>query len=152
MSGVKYHRLKQRLTKRALSKLSGVTESTIKRYEDPEYDPLKMQISKLRALAEVLHVQIDDLARKYDDESLSAGDHHTFSCRTLYNDNPIANYRRMENLTMKQMADRCGCSRQNISKACTGKGPSKKMIKKLCAYHDITLQTFDQRYGNGVSL
>lgn len=147
MTGLEYHRKKCRLSKKKLSQRSGVSECTITRYESGEEKPGEAQVSKLLYLADVLHVTIDELVQTYDDGLLEDGDHFTYDCATLQNDNPIANYRRAENLTMQQLADRLDCKRQNIWKACKEGGRRKKLVQKLCAYHKIDEATFFAIYG-----
>ena len=150
MIGIQYFRLKQRLTKRELSKRSGVCCDTIAKYESGEVEPYNTQVKKLLALSDALHVPIDDLVREYDDSLIEAGDHYTFHSEYLHYNNPIATYRRTENLTTQQMADRLGCSRQNISRACKEGGARVKLINKICAHHNIDTATFYARYGSEV--
>ena len=51
-------RKKQKLSQRALGKLSGISHITIARLEMKNFDP---RLSTLRALAKALHVKVADL-------------------------------------------------------------------------------------------
>lgn len=150
MTGIEYFRRKRRMSVKALTAAAHLGETTVTNYE--HLRPEQMQIPVLLKISRALDVPIDDLIKEYDESLLEPGDHHTHTRNiSLTKTTPIANYRRAKNLTVAQLAEIAGCTKQNISRACIEGGRRDKIIAKICKHDGIDRETFDRLYDTGVT-
>ena len=147
MNGVKFFRLKHKLSRGELFERSGVQVQRILHYEnDIPID--KMDVAKLRRLADALDTTVGALIQEYDDSLLNPGDRYQRPSKSLNGQNVIARYRRMENLSLEQLAERMGVlSREHARQLCVSEAARDQYVEALCTYEGISLPAFLVRYG-----
>lgn len=150
MIGLQFYRMKRHLSFKALVARSGVSETTIRNYENktPRDD---MQIPTLLSLAEALGVTIEMLVADYDPADLAPGDHHAVRVSSAHADKPLTQYRVQKNYTMQQVGDILGIHRQHVDKLSKLSAIPPKYLQQLCEYEGITPDVFLERYGSEVS-
>ena len=145
MNGIRYFRKKNKLAIYELSELSHVCKPTIHSLEKA-IQPTTTLSTYLR-LADALGVTLDELLDDYDPALLKDGDRHAYIGRQKPPRNPIAVYRREENLSLQQMADRMGVgSREWARRICDKTIASPKLLRRLAAYENVTEAEFLRRY------
>ncbi len=147
MNGVKFFRLKHKLSRKDLFERSGVQVQRILHYEnDLPID--KMDVTTLCKLASALGTTLSALIQEYDDALLSPGDRYQRPSKSLNGRNVIARYRRLENLSLEQLAERLGGqSREYARQLCNAETAREQYVAALCAYEGISLPAFLARYG-----
>lgn len=151
MNGVKFFRLKHKLSRPELFERSGVQVQRILHYEnDLPID--KMDVATLCKLASALDTTLSSLIQEYDDALLSPGDRYQRPSKSLNGQNTIARYRRMENLSLEQLAERMGVqSREHARQLCNAETVREQYVAALCAFEGISLPAFLTRYGEEVA-
>ncbi len=100
------------------------------------------------AVSDALGVPVDALLGDYDEALLLPGDHRVAKSKS--HDKPVANciaeYRRVENLSLDQLGGLLGVTRQMAHKLCRRTQPQDKAVNLLAAHEGITAEDFLIRY------
>ena len=145
MNGIKYYRKKNKLAIYELSQKSNITAPTIRCLEKTIRPNTSLR-TYLR-LADSLGVTIDELVDDYNPSLLADGDRHAYPAKNKPVHNHIDVYRREENLSLQQLATRMGVtSREWARRVCNNKVDSPKMLSRLAAYEQISVEEFVRRY------
>lgn len=145
MNGLHYHRLTARLTLKQLAELSHYSWGVLQKL-DRRISP-STPSAVIANLAAALGVTMDELLRTYPDDALSAGDHPAYPPRARQRGNLLERYRRANNLTCEELAQRLGVgSRQAAQQACVSPKPSKKHLRRLAELEGVTTEEFIYRY------
>ena len=144
--GVRFYRLKARISQRKLAELAGVSICFLQRMECPNKQ-MTMSLGNCMRVAEVLHVPVSALLQEYDDSELDAGDKATYPSWTANLRNCVAVYRQRHGLTLAQLGERLGGKTRACAQlACAEEKPRKKHVLVLTAYEGITLEELHQLY------
>ena len=145
MNGIRFYRKKNKLAIYELSELSHVCKPTIHSLEEA-INPTTALTIYLR-LADALGVTLDELLDDYDPALLKDGDRHAYCGSAKHPRNPIAVYRREENLSFQQLATRMGVtSREWARRVCEEDTASPKLLRRLAAFENLTEAEFLRRY------
>ena len=145
MNGIRYFRKKNKLAVFELSELSHVSKPTIHNLEE-SINPATTLSIYLR-LAEALGVTLDELLDDYDPALLKDGDRYPYPAKQKPARNSIAVYRRTENLSLQQLADRMGVSsREWARRVCDEEIASSKLLRRLAAFEGVTEDEFVRIY------
>lgn len=145
MNAIRFLRKKNKLAVYELSERSQVSAPTIHSLEQAIQPTTALSIY-LR-LADALGVTLDELLADYDPALLKDGDRHAYIGRQKPPRNPIAVYRREENLSLQQLADHMGVgSREWARRICDKTIASPKLLRRLAAYENVTEAEFLRRY------
>ena len=145
MNGIKYWRLKNRMTLAELSDCADITITTVRYLEKKVRDTTTVDIYV--RISDALGVTVDDLLIEYSDDALQDGDRPVSKHGGTKLINCIAMYRKTENLTLQQLAARMGVSsRERARQICNTPMPSRKNLLKLAEYENLSLQEFEVRY------
>lgn len=146
VTGLAYHRRKNRMSKRTLAKVCGVTTGTL---INMERDGLSLMTSVVECIriAGALGVTIDELLMQYPGAALEAGDRGAYGAQSKNPDNPVDNYRVQHNLTYRELGRRLSLSHQAANNGCRRKVALKAHIERLSEYEKISSAEFMTRYG-----
>jgi transcriptional regulator with XRE-family HTH domain len=147
MSGVKYYRIKQGLSREKLAKITGISIPTLIKMENAT-KPGKISARHYRKVADALKVTIDDLIKTdFSDisDDFPKRSHYTSKTENLVN--CIAVYRRNNMLTYERLAVRLGLTtRERARQICASEIPLLKHLATLAKYENISVEEFIQRY------
>ena len=146
MNGIRFFRQKNKLAIYELSQLAQVSAPTIRALEK-KIQPNTSLTVYLR-LSDALAITIDELLDDYDPSLLKAGDRHAYApAKAKPARNPIAVYRRDENLSLQQLADRLGVtSREWARRVCDNKIARPQHLHLLADFEGVTEDEFLRRY------
>lgn len=145
ITGVEYHRRKQRLSQKELSQRAGVSKATIHNLESRGIGRMSKS-SQICRIAGVLNVRVDDLFPWHKRNELAAGDRGSARAESVNPHNLLDNYRVRNNLTYREMAARLGLSCQGAIDVCRRKEVKQKYIQRLSDYEGISTNTFELKY------
>lgn len=150
MSGVRYWRLKRRMTYTALGKEAGCGGSTIRRLED---DLDHASYALLIRIADALGVTVDQLAEEYPGDAVGPGDHPTAKCTMdPVRLNPVGRYCRASNISLPEYAAMAGAhSRQAARRVWMKKKLKPGEIEPLARLAGLSQEEFLAQYGKGVA-
>ncbi len=146
MNGIRFYRQKNRLAICELSQLAQVSAPVIRSLEK-KIQP-NTALSIYLRLTDALGITLDELLDDYDPALLKDGDRHAHArTKSKPARNPIAVYRRDENLSLQQLADRLGVtSREWARRVCDSKSVRPQHLQLLAAYEGVTEDEFLLRY------
>lgn len=145
MNGIRFLRKKNKLAVYELSERSQVSVATIHSLERG-IQPTTALTIYLR-LADALGVTLDELLDDYDPALLKDSDRHAYNGRPKPLRNPIAVYRRDENLSLQQLAKRMGVgTREWARRICGSTEAPPKLLGRLAAFENVTEEEFLHRY------
>lgn len=147
MSGVKYYRIKCRLTRDKLSKITGISIPTLKKMENTKILG-RVSALKYRKIADALNVTPDELIRT---DFLDIGDdfpkRSPYESKTENLSNCITIYRRNNLLTYERLAIRLGVTtRERARQICSVEIPNTKHMEALARYENISTKEFKNKY------
>lgn len=150
MSGVRYWRLKRRMTYTALGKEAGCGGSTIRRLED---DLDHASYALLIRIADALGVTVDQLAEEYPEDAIGPGDHpaqtYTVEDSRL---NPVGRFCRERNISLPEYAAMAGAhSRQAARRIWTKQKLKPGEILPLAQLAGLSQEEFLVQYGKEVA-
>ncbi len=146
MTGVHYWRCKRRLTSTALVKLCGVNEKTLRNMER-EFQPA-VSLHQYIKVAEALQTSVESIFEIYPENALNDSDRPD---RSGLANSPVVNligqYRKQQNLTYKQLAERYGATSREFGRLlCNAPKPSKAAIKAFADFEKISVEEFEKLY------
>lgn len=149
MNGIRFYRQKNRLAICELSQLAQVSAPVIRALEK-KIQP-NTALSIYLRLSDALGVTIDELLDDCDPALLKDGDRHAYATsKAKPACNAIAVYRRDENLSLQQLADRLGVtSREWARRVCDSKSIRPQHLQLLAKYEGVTEDEFLLRYAVG---
>ena len=146
MIGVEYFRHKNKLTRKALKELSGITTMTIMNYERKGI-PGSAYVSSLLPVADALGITLDELVDEYDARDLSTQDRAARYSAIRSPHNAVSNYRIAHNLRYQELADRLGLGdRESARVACKRETARAEHVIRLAGYEQISAEEFLKRY------
>ena len=150
MSGVRYWRLKRRMTYTDLGKEAGCNGSTIRHLED---DLDHASYALLIRVADALGVTVDQLAEEYPEDAIGPGDHpaakYTMDPVRL---NPVGRFCREQNISLPEYAAMAGVrSRQAARRVWTKQKLKPGEILPLARLAGLSQEEFLVQYGKGAA-
>lgn len=150
MNGIRYWRLKRRMTYTALAQETGCSSTTIHSWET---NPDHITSTLLVRIADVLEVTVDELMAEYPEDTISLGDHpegkYTMAAVRL---NPVGRYCRAHNISLREYAALAGKrSKQSAQYAWRKASPKPKEIEPLAQREGLSLKAFLTLYRKEVS-
>lgn len=150
MSGVRYWRLKRRMTYTALGKEAGCSGSTVRRLED---DLDHASYALLIRIADALGVTVDQLAEEYPEDAVGPGDHpaqtYTVDDSRL---NQVGRFCRASNISLPEYASMAAInSRQAALRVWTKQKLKPGEILPLARLAGLSQEEFLIQYGKGVA-
>ena len=148
MSGVRYWRLKRRMTYTALGKEAGCGGSTVRRLED---DLDHASYALLIRIADALGVTVDQLAEEYPEDAVGPGDHPTAKyTMDPVRLNPVGRYCRASNISLPEYAAMAGVhSHQAARRVWTKQKLKPGEILPLAQLAGLSQEEFLVQYGKG---
>lgn len=146
INGIEYYRRKRCMKKIDLEKASGVSVSCIAEHEAmPTLDNSRMEI--ILRLADGLGVTVDQLLEIHSRSELTPLD-RSFRVSDEHNPrNPIANYRKSKNLTLRELGKLLGgLTKWGTSKVCRMNDPPIRHIRALAILEDMSVEEFLDMY------
>lgn len=148
ITGIEYHRRRQRLSKQVLAKISCLSLHVIARvtnaYDKPYNSPMGVYI----ALSDAMGVAVDDLYVMHEVSELGDGDRVQYASKPT-RCNCLDVYRLEQGLSYQQLANRLGMqSRQGGQQACHLMPPGAKHLQRLASYEGISVEEFQAKYEN----
>lgn len=140
ITGVEFYRLKRRLSVLELARQSGVSPKNIHKMQR-ELSPT-MSAKSYILVAKVLAVTVDEIVLEYDENLLDAGDRPRCWQTVMPPANIIANYRLAENLSLKQLGDMLGLTREGARRVCMRDSVSDKYTTRLAEAAGMTTSEF----------
>ena len=136
ITGVRFYRLKGRMSVLELARRADINPANIHRMEHG----LKptMSAGLYISVAKALGVTLDELVKDYDSSLLTAGDRPTCWQTVQSPANVIANYRLRENLSLMQLGDLLGLTREGARRVCMRDSVSDKYITRLAEATGMT--------------
>lgn len=149
MSGIRYWRLKRRMTYTDLGREAGCSGSTIRSLEN---DLDHASYALLIRIADALGVTVDQLAEEYPEDAVGPGDHPTAKYTTdPVRLNSVGRFCRERNISMPEYAAMAGAhSRQAVRRIWTKKKLKPGEILPLARLAGLSQEEFLARYGKGV--
>ena len=145
ITGVEFHRLKRRLSVFELARQSGIPPKTIHKMENGL--SLTMSARSYIEVSKALGVTVDELIQDYDESMLSDGDRPRCWQAVKPPVNTIANYRLAENLSLQQLGNMLGVTREGARRICMRDSVSDKHIARLAEATGMTTRKFVSYYG-----
>ena len=146
MTGIKYFRLKNRLTQKELAEKANCQIAVIQRLEQGYSE--RTRAITLHRIALALDVSLDNLARDYDDSQIDEQDRPIRPTKIKAPENCIHNYRLAHALTYQELAFRLGIGTSEGSrKVCKREYARQKHVQRLAAYEGISESEFSSIYG-----
>lgn len=150
MSGIRYWRLKNRMTYTDLGREAGCNGSTIRHLEE-DLDHASYVL--LIRIADTLGVTVDQLAEEYPEDAVGPGDHPAAKYTTdpvcL---NPVGRFCRERNISLPEYAAMAGAhSRQAARRIWTKQKLKPGEILPLAQLAGLSQEEFLARYGKGVA-
>ena len=145
ITGIEYHRRKQRMSQKELSKQAGVSKATILNLERRGIGRVSKS-SQICRIAGVLNVRVDDLFPWHKRHELAAGDRGSARAESVNPHNLLDNYRVRNNLTYREMAARLGVSCQGAIDVCGRKTVKDKYLYRLSCYEGITVDELKKKF------
>jgi transcriptional regulator with XRE-family HTH domain len=146
INGIRYHRLKQRLSMTELADRAGMFSSALGKVER-QHNLDNLHGSTLLNLSNALHVPADELVQFYDSSLLKEGDRASYPSQSDNLNNCVAIYRRATGITYADLAKRLGITtKEGGRKACNRDTPSPKHVQALALYEHISPEEFSRRY------
>jgi transcriptional regulator with XRE-family HTH domain len=146
MIGVEFYRRKARMTRQELADKAGIPLSCVGSLENNLRRTSRFDL--YLAVSDALGVPVDALLGDYDEALLLPGDHRV--AKSNNHDKPAANciaeYRRVENLSLDQLGRLLGVTRQMAHKLCKRTQPQDKAVNLLAAHEGISTEVFQIRY------
>ena len=146
MTGVEYYRRKMQLSICELSRRTGITATTLQRYEHigiPDHTP----VAPLILLADTLDTTLDQLLDHIDGEDLTSRDRKIYTSNIHAPHNLVSNYRMIHNLRFEELAEILLLrSRESARVACRRETARDKHILQLSKYERISTEEFISRY------
>ncbi len=144
ITGVEYYRLKAQMSVLELTRQSGIPSKTIHKMEKGL--SITMSAQSYISVSKALGVTVDNLILGYDDSMLSAGDRPRCWQEEKSPTNIIANYKRKENLSLKQLGALLGLSREGARRVCMRNSVSDKYITCLTEAAGMSTREFLECY------
>lgn len=150
MNGIRYWRLKRRMTYNALAREAGCNSTTVRNWETK---PDHITSALLVRIADVLGVTVDELMAEYPEDTISLGDHpegkYTMATARL---NPVGRYCRAHNISLCEYAALAGKrTKQSAQYAWVKPKPKHSEIEPLARRERLTLEAFLALYLEEVS-
>ena len=146
MIGVEFYRRKARMTRQELADKAGIPLSCVCSLENNLRRTSRFDL--YLAVSDALGVPVDALLGDYDEALLLPGDHRVAKIKD--HNKPVANciaeYRRIENLSLDQLGGLLGVTRQMAHKLCKRTQPQDKAVSLLAAHEGISPEDFMVRY------
>lgn len=146
MIGVEFYRRKARLSRPELAEKAGIPLASVISLENN--DRRSSRFVLYVAVSDALGIPVDELLGEYDEATLLPGDHRV--CKNKNHGAPttncIAEYRRVENLSLDQLGSLLGISRQMAHKLCNRSWSQDKAVNLLAAHEGISTEDFMVRY------
>lgn len=146
MNGLRYWRLKRRMSYTVLAKESGVSGSTIHNLEESLEH---VYSDRLVRLADALDITVDDLVREYPEDSVGPGDHPKLKY-TMDEDrlNPVGRFCRLHNISLPEYTTLAGKkSKQASLRVWTKRKLKPEEILPLAQMEGLSIEGFLLRYG-----
>jgi transcriptional regulator with XRE-family HTH domain len=142
INGIRYNRMKQRLSLMELADRAGMLYNSLGRIERlHNLDSIGGRTTLY--LSDALGVSADELLKFYDSSLLDEGDKAPYPSRTENLNNCVAVYRRAKGLTYADLAKRLGITtKEGGRQACSRDVPSPKHIQALASYEYISPEEF----------
>ena len=146
MTGVEYYRRKMQISICDLSRRTGITATTLQRYERigiPDHTP----VAPLILLADTLNTTLDQLLDHIDGEDLTSRDRKIYTSNIYAPNNLVSNYRIIHNLRYEELAEILLLgSRESARVACRRETARDKHILQLSRYEKISTEELISRY------
>ncbi len=147
MSGIKYYRIKLRLSREKLSEITGISIPTLRSMENAKI-PGTISALKYIKVADALEVSPDELIRtNFPDVGDDFPVRSPYPSNTENLSNYISIYRRSNSLTYQSLAIRLGVtSRERARQICSDEVPMTKHLETLARYENISTIDFINKY------
>lgn len=141
MNGIRYWRLKRRMTYTALAREAGCNSITVR---NMERNFSHTTSSLLVRVADALDVTVDQLVADYPEDSIVTGDHpegrYTMATTRL---NPVGRYCRTHNISLIEYAALAGKrTKQSAQYVWVKPKPKRSEIEPLARREGLTLEAF----------
>lgn len=146
MNGIRYWRLKRRMTYTDLARKAGCTLDTIRRLE--EHIGSNTSSALLLRIANALDVTVDELLMEYPEDAITLGDHPTGKyTMALSRLNPVGRYCREHNISLPEYAALTGKrSKQAAQRTWTKQKLKYEEILPLAEREGLTAEEFLTHY------
>lgn len=145
MNGIKFWRLKRRMSYAELARRSNCSYDAISHLEKGIGDSTSYLF--LLRLADALGVTLDDLLDEYPEDALSPGDHPAARYTAQMALNPVGRYCREHNISLPQYAQMAGVrSRQAARRVWTKQKLKPSNVRPLAELEGLTVEEFLCRY------
>ena len=145
MNGIRYYRLKKRMSKKDLAKKSGICPMTISKLEKAE--EIRASCLRLYDIACALGVTMDELLMDYPDELITPSDRKAYPQHTGRATNCVSNYRLAHNLSHEELGRRLGNRTRALSQvACKQEEGKPKHIQALAVWEGVSMEEFCRQY------
>lgn len=147
MTGVKYYRILNQMSREKLVEITGISIPTLKKMESAS-DPKRICASHYRKVSLALQVSADDLIRNDYPDSKGGGPVRTSRKSKVDNkNNCISIFRIKKGLTYQRLADYMKLSsRQRAHQLCCEEKPLTEYIEILAQCENMSAEEFIKKY------